>query len=100
MQLSSVSVARTRTRARPQSENFTAPSPDIAQKGGIEFNASYHGTTGPLHSTYPGCVHSIASLEKCITHVYNSIGISSYLLDIVGDWTATLEWIGIDITPE
>ena len=37
-----------------KSENFTSPTADIQSAGGIMFDASSHGTTGPVHSSYPG----------------------------------------------
>lgn len=60
-----------------QSETFTPPSEAIQEKGAIEYNNASHGFTGPLHYAYPG-----------------------FLLDIVGDWTATLDWIGIPPSPD
>ena len=46
-------------------------------KGAIEYDLKSHGTTGPLHYSYPG-----------------------FILDIVGLWTATLDWIGIPRSPD
>ena len=60
-----------------QSETFTPPTPAIKEKGAIEYDVKSHGTTGPLHYSYPG-----------------------FLLDIVGLWTATLDWIGIPKSPD
>jgi hypothetical protein len=37
-----------------KSETFTAPSPEIQQEGGIQYNLAFHGTSGPLHYSYPG----------------------------------------------
>ena len=36
------------------SETFTAPSDDVKKTGNIQFNAVSHGTSGPVHVTYPG----------------------------------------------
>ena len=36
------------------SETFTAPSDDIKKTANIQFNAVSHGTSGPIHVTYPG----------------------------------------------
>ncbi|KAF8521572.1 alcohol oxidase [Hysterangium stoloniferum] len=63
--------------AMKKSETFTPPSSDIQQQGGIQYNLASHGTSGPLHYSYPG-----------------------YILPVVGNWTATLEWIGIDSSPD
>ncbi len=40
--------------AMKKGENFTAPSTDIQTTGDIQYTASSHGTSGPLHVTYPG----------------------------------------------
>ena len=37
-----------------KSENFTAPSSDVQQAGDIMYAASSHGTSGPVHVSYPG----------------------------------------------
>lgn len=37
-----------------KSEDFTAPSDDVKQAGNIQYDPSSHGTTGPLHVSYPG----------------------------------------------
>lgn len=37
-----------------KSENFTAPSQEIQQEGNIMYAASSHGTSGPVHVSYPG----------------------------------------------
>lgn len=63
--------------AMKKSEIFTPPSAAIQAKGAIEYNNASHGFNGPLHYAYPG-----------------------FLLDIVGDWTATLDWIGIPPSPD
>lgn len=58
--------------AMKKSETFHPPSPDIALAGDIEFDQDSHGEAGPLSVSYPG-----------------------YILPVVGNWTTTLEWIGI-----
>lgn len=58
--------------AMKKSETFTAPSSQIQMEGAIEYNLSSHGTSGPLHYSYPG-----------------------FIVPVVGSWTDTLEWIGI-----
>ncbi|KAF8512330.1 alcohol oxidase [Gautieria morchelliformis] len=63
--------------AMKKSETFTPPSTDIQQQGAIQYNLASHGTTGPLHYSYPG-----------------------YILPIVGNWTATLDYIGIPPSPD
>ena len=40
--------------AMKKGENFTAPDADDQAAGNIQFNAQSHGTTGPLHTSYPG----------------------------------------------
>ena len=37
-----------------KSENFTAPSQEIQQEGNIMYDPSSHGTSGPVHVSYPG----------------------------------------------
>lgn len=37
-----------------KSENFTAPSQEIQTEGNIMYAPSSHGTTGPVHVSYPG----------------------------------------------
>ncbi|KAG8988408.1 hypothetical protein FRB94_006456 [Tulasnella sp. JGI-2019a] len=63
--------------AMKKSEAFTPPSAAIQSQGAIQFDPISHGTTGPLHQSYPG-----------------------FLLDIVGDWTTTLNNMGILPTPD
>ncbi|KII86080.1 hypothetical protein PLICRDRAFT_31568 [Plicaturopsis crispa FD-325 SS-3] len=63
--------------AMKKSENFTAPSAEIQQEGAIEYDSASHGTSGPLHYSYPG-----------------------YILPVVGNWTQTVEDIGIPASPD
>ncbi|KAG8872432.1 hypothetical protein FRB97_007638 [Tulasnella sp. 331] len=58
--------------AMKKSEDFTPPTAAIQTQGGIQYDPASHGTTGPLHQSYPG-----------------------FLLNIVGDWTTTLDNMGI-----
>ncbi|KZO92838.1 GMC oxidoreductase [Calocera viscosa TUFC12733] len=60
-----------------KSENFTAPSAAISDEGAIQYNIASHGTTGPVHSSFPG-----------------------FLVPAVGNWTETLDWIGIVPNPD
>ncbi|KAF8594154.1 alcohol oxidase, partial [Ceratobasidium sp. AG-I] len=63
--------------AMKKSENFTEPSAKIKAAGRIQYDLTSHGRTGPLQYSYPG-----------------------YIVPIVGDWTATLDWIGIPPSPD
>ncbi|RMD44066.1 hypothetical protein DV735_g1045, partial [Chaetothyriales sp. CBS 134920] len=40
--------------AMKKSETFTPPSEGTAQQAGIEWDTSSHGTSGPIHHSYPG----------------------------------------------
>ncbi len=40
--------------AMKTSEDFTPPLPNVASEADITYNAASHGTTGPLHMSYPG----------------------------------------------
>lgn len=40
--------------AMKKTENFTAPASDIADEAGITWDASDHGTQGPIQASYPG----------------------------------------------
>ncbi|KIY62258.1 GMC oxidoreductase [Cylindrobasidium torrendii FP15055 ss-10] len=59
--------------AMKKSETFTAPSDEIATTAGITYDASLHGTDGPMHNSYPG-----------------------YQLELNGEWQTALASIGID----
>lgn len=48
-----------------KSETFTPPSDEIKTAGAIQYDLSSHGTTGPIHSSYPGLY--VLSLEWCAT---------------------------------
>ncbi|KAG5643927.1 hypothetical protein DXG03_009335 [Asterophora parasitica] len=56
-----------------KSETFTPPISDVQTTGKIQFDAQSYGTDGPLHVTYPG-----------------------FMFSVVGDWTPSLEAIGIE----
>ncbi|KAG5651440.1 hypothetical protein H0H81_008644 [Sphagnurus paluster] len=58
--------------AMKKSETFTPPTPDVETTGNIQFNAQSYGAAGPLHVSYPG-----------------------FMLSVVGNWTPSLEAIGI-----
>jgi choline dehydrogenase-like flavoprotein len=40
--------------ALKKSETFTPPSDSIAAEANITWDASTHGTDGPIHASYPG----------------------------------------------
>ncbi|KAJ9227079.1 CAZyme family AA3 [Paecilomyces variotii] len=61
--------------AMKKSENFTAPSSDVAKTGDIEWDASDHGTQGPIHASYPG-----------------------YMFKQVGQWVQSLANVGVAIS--
>lgn len=63
--------------AMKKSETFTPPPDSIRAEGNINYDAASHGTTGPLHYSYPG-----------------------YLLPVVGEWTTVLENIGVLASPD
>ncbi|KAJ4469905.1 hypothetical protein C8J55DRAFT_436620 [Lentinula edodes] len=63
--------------AMKKSETFGAPSSDIAAEAGIQYNAASHGSSGPIHWSYPG-------------ETFN----------IVGNWTPTLATLGIPSNPD
>ncbi len=50
--------------AMKKSETFTAPSDDAESVAGITYDASLHGTDGPIHVSYPGLCVSKASLRS------------------------------------
>ncbi|EJU03852.1 alcohol oxidase [Dacryopinax primogenitus] len=60
-----------------KSENFTAPSAAISDAGAIQYDINSHGTAGPVHYSFPG-----------------------YIVPAVGNWTETLDWIGIVPNPD
>ncbi|OSD01865.1 GMC oxidoreductase [Trametes coccinea BRFM310] len=63
--------------AMKESETFTPPSSQVQQTGNIEFNAASRGTSGPVHSTYPG-----------------------FMVPLVGNWTSTLADIGVYVNDD
>ncbi|KAF5376205.1 hypothetical protein D9757_009331 [Collybiopsis confluens] len=58
--------------AMKKSETFGAPSDAIAAEAGIQYNAASHGSSGPIHWSYPGETFSI-----------------------IGNWTPSLSTLGI-----
>ncbi|CAG8114867.1 unnamed protein product [Penicillium nalgiovense] len=58
--------------ALKKSETFTPPTDGVIDEAGIVWNASHHGTDGPIHTTYP-----------------------DYTFPEVGDWLASLQSMGI-----
>lgn len=40
--------------AMKKSETFDAPTDDIASQADISWDASTHGSSGPIHASYPG----------------------------------------------
>ncbi|KAF8329341.1 alcohol oxidase [Cantharellus anzutake] len=60
-----------------KSETFTPPTKAVQDAGAIQFDPASHGSSGPLHYSYPG-----------------------FIFPIVGNWTSTLDWIGIPPSPD
>lgn len=58
-----------------KAETFTAPLDNIATEGGITWDASSRGTSGPIHASYPG-----------------------FMVDVVADWTTVNEAAGVAAT--
>ncbi|TFK37403.1 alcohol oxidase [Crucibulum laeve] len=58
--------------AMKKSENFTPPLDEVQKVAGIKYDASNHGSDGPVHATYP-----------------------AYMVPLVGNWLPTLETAGI-----
>ncbi|EIN06345.1 alcohol oxidase [Punctularia strigosozonata HHB-11173 SS5] len=63
--------------AMKKSEDFHPPSDEIQQEGSIQYSMDAHGTSGPVQVSYPG-----------------------YIVPVVGNWTTTLEAIGIPRSPD
>lgn len=63
--------------AMKKSETFTPPTADMAQQAGIEWDAADHGTTGPIHHSYPG-----------------------YNFQMNGDWSVAAEAAGLAISKQ
>ncbi|CAI7665628.1 unnamed protein product [Penicillium glandicola] len=62
--------------AMRKSENFTAPTDaDLIAEAGITWNASQHGSTGPIHTSYP-----------------------DYTFPEVGYWLTALDNIGLNVS--
>lgn len=58
-------------------ETFGEPTSAIATQADIKYTTASHGTSGPVHHSYPG-----------------------YTFDLVGQWVPTLEAIGVDGTED
>ncbi|QRW16771.1 GMC oxidoreductase [Rhizoctonia solani] len=63
--------------AMKKSETFTEPSDAIKNAGRIQYDVTSHGRSGPLHYAYPG-----------------------FIVPVVGNWTSTLDWVGIPPSPD
>ncbi|KAF8075294.1 hypothetical protein FPV67DRAFT_1476885 [Lyophyllum atratum] len=63
--------------AMKKSETFTPPASDVQSTAKIQFDPASHGSNGPLHVAYPG-----------------------FMFDVVGDWTPSLEALGIGSAPD
>ncbi|KAH7102032.1 alcohol oxidase [Auriculariales sp. MPI-PUGE-AT-0066] len=63
--------------AMKKSETFNPPSDDIASQAGITWDAADHGTSGPIHYSYPG-----------------------YMFPQVGEWTTALKNVGVQASKE
>ena len=37
-----------------KAETFNAPSSDLASQDDLQYNADSHGTSGPVHTSWPG----------------------------------------------
>ncbi|KAJ5771124.1 uncharacterized protein N7511_003175 [Penicillium nucicola] len=61
--------------AMKKSETFSPPTDDVVKEAGITWNASTHGTDGPIHMSYPG-----------------------YTFPEVGYWSTSLDNMGIAIS--
>lgn len=62
--------------AMRKSENFTPPINSVGQVGNIRWDASTHGNSGPMSVSYPGI-----------------------MMSLVGNWTSSLNAIGIPTLP-
>ncbi|KAL2429660.1 GMC oxidoreductase family protein [Exophiala dermatitidis] len=61
--------------AMKKSETFTAPVSDVVQEAAITWEASSHGTNGPIHQSYPG-----------------------YTFPYVGEWSTAVQTVGVEVT--
>ncbi|KAF8894224.1 GMC oxidoreductase-domain-containing protein [Gymnopilus junonius] len=59
------------------SETFTPPVADTESVAGMQYVSSSHGTSGPVHATYPG-----------------------YMVPVSSAWFPTLQAVGISISPD
>ncbi|RMZ86808.1 hypothetical protein DV736_g5964, partial [Chaetothyriales sp. CBS 134916] len=63
--------------AMKKSENFTPPSEGIAQQAGIEWDVDNHGSSGPIHYSYPG-----------------------FTFPLNGQWSESAQSAGVDIVKD
>ncbi|KAF5337664.1 hypothetical protein D9758_013027 [Tetrapyrgos nigripes] len=63
--------------AMDKSETFTAPSDSVKEMAGIEYNVASHGSSGPIHASYPG-----------------------YTFPQIGDWNKALSAVGVYLNPD
>lgn len=80
-----------------KSENFTAPDQSFAEKGNVSWDASIHGSTGPLQVTYPNYFYP-GSGKKCPSQEARClIGCLTAVVStpIANWWNAALE-VGFD----
>ncbi|KAK4935355.1 hypothetical protein LTR10_023585 [Elasticomyces elasticus] len=63
--------------AMKTSETFTPASSNIAQEAGITYDASSHGTNGPIQMSYPG-----------------------YTFPLVGEWSDAMRTVGVPVSQD
>ncbi|KAK7903764.1 hypothetical protein LTR67_001784 [Exophiala xenobiotica] len=61
--------------AMKKSETFSPPTQEIAQEASITYDASSHGSNGPIHMSYPG-----------------------YTFPLIGEWSQAMENVGIPVS--
>ncbi|EJD54917.1 putative glucose-methanol-choline oxidoreductase [Auricularia subglabra TFB-10046 SS5] len=63
--------------ALKKSETFTPPTDAVREEAAVQWEPSHHGTSGPIHNTYPG-----------------------YTFPQVGQWSATIQNLGIEVSKD
>ncbi|EJD54868.1 alcohol oxidase [Auricularia subglabra TFB-10046 SS5] len=63
--------------ALKKSETFTPPTEAVREEAAIHWEPSHHGTSGPIHNTYPG-----------------------YTFPQVGQWSTTMQNIGVEVSQD
>ncbi|EJD47793.1 putative glucose-methanol-choline oxidoreductase [Auricularia subglabra TFB-10046 SS5] len=63
--------------ALKKSETFTPPSDAMRREADIQWEPSHHGTSGPIHNSYPG-----------------------YTFPQVGQWSAAMENLGLQVSKD